>query len=189
MLARTPAEETPTSAALVARTARGEEAAFTALVARLRTPALRLAARVLHEPAEAEDAVQAALVKLWQKADSYRPELGSVEGWFARIVVNSCLDRRRMIRPAAPLEAAGDLADEHPGPDEVADTADRARRTRNAIARLSPRQRAAILLFYGEEQSTAEVAQALETSPKAVEGLLARARADLARMLGELRSE
>ncbi len=189
MLARTPADDAPTNAGLIARAARGEESAFIALVGRLRGPALRLAARVLDDPAEAEDAVQAALVKLWRKADSYRPELGSVEGWFARIVVNSCLDRRRMIRPAAPLEAAGDLADEQPGPDEVADTADRARRTRNAIARLSPRQRAAILLFYGEEQSTAEVAQALETSLKAVEGLLARARADLARMLGELRSE
>ncbi|MFN3288036.1 MAG: SDR family oxidoreductase [Sphingomonadaceae bacterium] len=123
MLARTPADDAPTSAALVARAARGEESSFIALVGRLRGPALRLAARVLDDPAEAEDAVQAAMVKLWRKADSYRPELGSVEGWFARIVVNSCLDRRRLLRPAAPLEAAGDPADERAGPEDVANAA------------------------------------------------------------------
>jgi RNA polymerase sigma-70 factor (ECF subfamily) len=172
----------------MARVAARDEAAFVALVARLRAPALRLAARVLGDAAEGEDAVQAALVKLWTRADAYAPERGGVEGWFARMVVNCALDRRRMIKPVAPLEAAGDPADLRAGPAELAEADSEAGQVRAAIDRLNPRQRAAVLLFYGEEASTAEVAEALETSPKAVEGLLARARGELKRMLGEMRT-
>ncbi len=189
MLARSTDAQRETTAALIARVANGDEQAFLVLVRRLRTPALRLAAGILGDATEAEDAVQAALVKLWRKAESYRPELGAAESWFNRIVVNCCLDRRRTIRAVAPLEAAADRADEREGPAEAAEAQDRARRTQAAVARLNPRQRAAILLFYGADQSTTEVAEALGTTPKAVEGLLARARAELARMLDGLGKE
>ena len=50
---------------------------------------------------------------------------------------------------------------------------------------LNPRQRAAITLFHGEGASMAEVAAALDTTPKAVEGLLARARSELSRLLAD----
>jgi RNA polymerase sigma-70 factor (ECF subfamily) len=186
VLARSADAHRETTAALVARVAAGDERAFVALAGRLRTPALRLAAGILGDTGEAEDAVQAALVKLWRKAESYRPELGAAESWFSRIVVNCCLDRRRTIRAVAPIEAAADLVDNGDGPAEAAEAQDRARRTQAAVAQLNPRQRAAILLFYGADQSTAEVAEALGTTPKAVEGLLARARAELARMLDGL---
>jgi RNA polymerase sigma-70 factor (ECF subfamily) len=172
----------------MARVAARDEGAFALLVGRLRGPALRLAARVLGDPVEGEDAVQAALIKLWNRADAYDRERGGVESWFARMVVNCCLDRRRTIRPVAPLEAAGDPQDDRPGPEDAAEADDEGRRVREAIGRLNPRQRAAILLFYGEDAPTADVAAALETTPKAVEGLLARARGELKRMLDDMRT-
>lgn len=188
MLARTPAALALTSTELMARVMARDEHAFAQLVGRLRGPALRLAARVLGDAVEGEDAVQAALVKLWSRADAYAPERGSVESWFARMVVNCCLDRRRTIKPVAPLEAAGDPADERAGPDVLAEEEDAGHRIRAAIDQLNPRQRAAVLLFYGEDASTAEVAEALDTTPKAIEGLLARARSELRRMLDEMRT-
>ncbi|WP_367279815.1 RNA polymerase sigma factor [Sphingosinicella sp.] len=51
------------------------------------------------------------------------------------------------------------------------------------------RQRTAIALFYGEGATMNEIAEALETTPKAVEGLLARARVELAERLRSLAEE
>jgi len=169
--------------ALMARIAHGDRVAFRMLTGRLYGPALRVAVKVLGDRAEAEDAVQAALVKLWQAASRFDAQRGSVEGWFRRVVVNACIDRRRTIKAVAPIEAAADAASPDATPYEAAEANDRAARVQAAMARLNPRQRAAIALFHMEGATMAEIADALETTPKAVEGLLARARAELARML------
>jgi RNA polymerase sigma-70 factor, ECF subfamily len=53
------------------------------------------------------------------------------------------------------------------------------------IATLPQRQRAAIALFYLEGFSMNELAEALDTNSKAVEGLLTRGKAALKHLLGE----
>lgn len=169
--------------ALMARIAHGDRAAFRLLTGRLYGPAIRLAAKVLGDRAEGEDAVQAALVKLWQAASRFDPKRGSVEGWFRRVVVNACIDRKRSIKAVAPIEAAADAASPDANPYEAAEANDRAARVQAAMARLNPRQRTAIALFHLEGATMAEIAESLETTPKAVEGLLARARVELAGML------
>ena len=174
---------------LMARVADGDVAAFTELVERLHGTALRIATKVLGSRTDAEDAVQAALTKLWTEAHRFEAARGSVEGWFRRILVNLCLDRRRSFRVVQPLEAAADVPASGPTPFEAAEAHARSRRIDGAMARLNPRQRAAIMLFHGEGASMAEVAEALETTPKAVEGLLARARNELSVLLSSDRTE
>jgi RNA polymerase sigma-70 factor, ECF subfamily len=169
--------------ALMARIAHGDRTAFRLLTGRLYGPAIRLAAKVLGDRAEGEDAVQAALIKLWQAASRFDPKRGSVEGWFRRVVVNACIDRKRSIKAVAPMEAAADAASPDATPYEAAEANDRAARVQTAMARLNPRQRAAIALFHLEGATMAEIAESLETTPKAIEGLLARARVELASML------
>ena len=186
MLAITPRDDAVPSAALMHRVARGDRAAFETLARRLHGQAARIAARVLGHGPDAEDAVQAALINLWRKAGQFDGARGRVEPWFNRLVANACLDRRRTIRIVSPLDEAAGHASPDPRADDVLAAADEAARVQRAIARLNPRQRAAITLFYAEEASTVEVADALETTPKAVEGLLARARAELARMLSDM---
>lgn len=173
----------------MAQVAVGNAAAFTALVERLHGTSLHVATKVLGSRTDAEDAVQAALTKLWTEAHRYEPARGSVEGWFRRILINLCLDRRRSFRVVQPLEAAAELASNGPTPFEAASSAARARRIDAALARLNPRQRAAILQFHGEGASMAEVAATLDTTPKAVEGLLARARMELSQLLASDRTE
>lgn len=175
-------------ATLMARVRDGDRAAFDLLARRLLPRAHRIAARVLGAGPDAEDAVQAALVNLWRKAAAYDPGRGALDPWFNRLVANACLDRRRTIRPVAPLEAAAHVAATGPSPFEAAETGETARRVDAALARLNPRQRAVIALFHGEGLSMAEVADAIDATPKAVEGLLARARGELARMLGDMRN-
>jgi len=181
---------TPVSATiLLSRVAAGDRAAFQALARQWSPLALRIAAKVLPDVAEAEDAAQAALLNVWRKAASFDAGRGTAESWFRRLVVNAALDRRRTLKPVQPIEAAFDAVSPEPDPGERAEAADEVARLRAAIARLNPRQRAAIALFYGEDSSTAEVAEAIGATPKAVEGLLARARADLARILTGMRTD
>ncbi len=171
------ASDTP--AMLMARIVDGDAAAFTRLARLLQGPGLRLADRTLNDRAAAEDVCQVALSRMWTMAGRYDPARGSVEGWFRRIVVNLCLDRRRAMRLVAPLEAAAEVASPDPDPLEAAIINDRRARLNAAMAQLAPRQRAALALFHGDGLSMAEIAETLETSAKAVEGLLGRARMEL----------
>ena len=171
------------AAALMAKVAGGDAVAFARLVEHLQGPALRLADRTLNDRAGAEDVVQIALSRLWTLAARFDPERGSVEGWFRRIVVNLCLDRRRSLRLVVPLDAAADLPSPGPDPLEAAIAGDRRGRLAVAMASLAPRQRAALALFHGDGLTMPEIAAALETTPKAVEGLLGRARIELKTLL------
>lgn len=183
VLAITPQGSPDANAVLMPRIAAGDRAAFDQLARRLHPTAERIAARVLGHGPDAEDAVQAALLNLWRKAGQFDPARGRVEPWFNRLVANACLDKRRTIRLIAPLDDAAGHASPDPRAGDILVAVDEQARVARAVAKLNPRQRAAIALFYGEDASTSEVAAALETSPKAVEGLLARARVELARIL------
>jgi RNA polymerase sigma-70 factor (ECF subfamily) len=149
----------------------------------LQAPGLRLADRTLNDRAGAEDVVQVALTRMWTMAARYDPARGSVEGWFRRIVVNLCLDRRRSLKLVAPLSEADNVASSAPDPFEQAVANDRRARLDGAMAALAPRQRAALAMFHGDGLSMAEIADALETTPKAVEGLLGRARIELRKLI------
>lgn len=173
-----------TLALLMARVVDGDAAAFAQLVAALQGPGLRLADRTLNDRAGAEDVVQVALTRLWTMAARFDPARGSVEGWFRRIVVNLCLDRRRSMKLVVPLAEADHVASAAPDPFEAAAANDRRRRLDAAMQALAPRQRAALAMFHGDGLSMAEIAAALETTPKAIEGLLGRARMELKSLIG-----
>ena len=171
--------------ALLLRVAQGDAAAFTALVRQLERPALALAWRTLNDAAEAQDACQQAFARLWTEAHRFDPARGSADAWFRRILINLCLDRRRAIRPVQPIDDAFDLADSRPDPEHQAIAADQQARLAAAMASLNARQRLALALFHGDGLSMAEIAERMETTPKAVEGLLGRARIMLKTMLTE----
>ena len=170
-------------ALLMARIVDGDMAAFAHLARALQAPGLRLADRTLNDRVGAEDVVQVALTRMWTMAARYDPARGSVEGWFRRIVVNLCLDRRRAVKLVAPLSEADNVACSAPDPFEQAALNDRRARLDGVMATLAPRPRAALAMFHGDGLSMAEIADALETTPKAVEGLLGRARTELRRLI------
>ncbi|MDE2341091.1 MAG: sigma-70 family RNA polymerase sigma factor [Alphaproteobacteria bacterium] len=159
----------------------GTQAAFATLVARHHSRCFTLAWRVLNDPAEAEDAVQDAFLKLWNNKISYDPARGNFSGWLTRIVTNSALDRRRLVKDVSALENAGWVADDAPRADRLAESADLHR----TMAAMPARQRAAITLFYIEGLSMAEVAEVMGSNPKAVESMLSRGRTALKALLTE----
>lgn len=62
---------------------------------RFRSAAVRIATRELRNPEDAEDCVQDATIRAWQKRDAFDPAEGSLKGWFLAIVNRACLDYRR----------------------------------------------------------------------------------------------
>ena len=180
-----PAAAPTLATALMLRVAEGDAAAFTALVRQLERPALALAWRTLNDATEAQDACQQAFARLWTEAHRFDPARGPVEAWFRRILINLCLDRRRAIRPVQPIDEAFDLADSRPDPEAQAIASDQQARLAAAMAQLNARQRLALALFHGDGLSMAEIAERMETTPKAVEGLLGRARNLLKTLMNE----
>jgi RNA polymerase sigma-70 factor (ECF subfamily) len=169
--------------ALMARIAAGDRAAFRVLARRHAGSALALATHILGNRADAEDVAQEAMLRVWINAPRWKP-LAKFRSWLARIVVNLCLDRRRRASWLG-LEAAGDIADPAPGPEAQYESGETERRIAVAMARLAPRQRAAVALTYGEGLSNAQAADMLDTSVSAVETLLSRAKDSLRRALAD----
>ncbi len=90
---------------LVRRCQAGELAAFTELFRRYEGRAYRLARTILNHEHDAEDAVQDAFLRVFERIDRFRGD-ASFDTWFTAIVFNVCRDRlrRRRVRRALPLE-------------------------------------------------------------------------------------
>lgn len=171
---------------LVARVAKGDRAAAQALMARHLPKMLSLARRMMAGQAEAEDCVQEAFLRLWTHAARWKPGQAKFETWLYRVTLNQCYDRLRK-KPAAGLEAAGEVADPAPGPEANLVHAALAAQVETALRELPERQRAAVLLSHYEGRGNIEAAEILGVSVEALESLLARARRTLRTKLSHLR--
>lgn len=167
-----------TDEVLVAWSAGGDRRAFDEIVARHGPFALRVARRLLCDWLTAEDVVQEAMVRAWSQAKRFDPTKARFRTWLYRIVVNLCLDQKRRIEPQS-LPDDVEFADPSPPPDEILAARQRDVALASALRDLPERERAAMTLVYDEGLSAAETARILGASAKAVERLLARARARL----------
>jgi RNA polymerase sigma-70 factor (ECF subfamily) len=170
--------------ALLRQHVAGDADAFGELVRRHRDRLWAVALRTLGDPDDAADGLQDGLLNAFRRAGSYRGD-AAVTTWLHRIVVNACLDRvrRGAVRPTSVLEE-----DDHsrrltsPDPDP-ADTATRRIDVQQALATLSPEQRAPLVLVDMEGYSVSETAEILGVPAGTVKSRCARARAKLAPLL------
>jgi RNA polymerase sigma-70 factor (ECF subfamily) len=170
------------AADLLARSARGDRRAFDQIVARYGPVAQRVAARMAPDRQSAEDIAQEAMVRIWRRADEFDLRRARFTTWLYRIVVNLCIDLSRKPRLVA-LPEDFDPVDPSAGAAEKVEGDECRAALVRAIGELPAGQRAALTLVYDEGLSGAEAAQALGVSAKAVERLLARARARLRELL------
>ena len=190
-----------TDDALMARAGRGDKAAFAVLVRRHLARATAIAQRILGNRSDAEEVVQEALLRCWQKAPDWQPaesDAGSgamgtsdraqFATWLYRVLTNLCLDRKRRPQPVE-LEAAGEMADSGEDGFDRVQHSEQGRRVAAAMAKLPERQRAALALCYYEEMGNIEAAKALDISVGALESLLVRGRRALRDSLGDLANE
>jgi RNA polymerase sigma-70 factor (ECF subfamily) len=139
---------------------------------------------MLRDRIVAEDVAQEAMARAWFQAANYDPSRARFTTWLYRIVVNLCIDHRRRI-PAQSLPDDHDFIDPAPGAEEMMEIDERRASMAAALGDLPDRQRAALTLVYDEGMSGVEAARVLGVSAKAIERLLARARAYLKKRLGE----
>ncbi len=134
-------------------------------------------ALVTGDLATAEDAVQEAIVRAWERSERGE-RIEALDRWVAAVAMNlsrSRLRRLRVERLARPRLGAAATTDEPSG-----DAID----VRGALAALPRRQREATVLRYYLDLSTAEIAHLMKTSEGTVKSQLSKARAHLAGSLG-----
>jgi RNA polymerase sigma factor (sigma-70 family) len=157
-----------------------------------RSELLAHANRVLKDSAKAEEITQDALIKFMLAA----PELESNDhalSYLHRTIENLCIDLFRLEgrRPnlvviddaQAEVEAAWQVSGDH---SEVISAAEDAAIIRQALALLSPAERAALVMWEMEGRSTEEIAAELGIKESAVRHTVSRARTSLRRVLSEL---
>jgi RNA polymerase sigma-70 factor (ECF subfamily) len=167
-------------AALVERARFGDQAAFRRLVERHQDRAYAVALRITRSPTEAAEAAQEALLRAWQALPTFRGD-ASFGTWLHRVVARRALDRAEAMARRRGREVDPTALDEVDDPGAPADDRDgvAARRLTRLLARLSPVQRAAVTLYYLEEQPVEAVAAALGLPGNTVKTHLHRARAAL----------
>lgn len=177
-----PAYSAASDEQLLAWSASGDRRAFDEIVVRHGPFALRVAARLVLDRALAEDIVQEAFVRVWSKARTFDPARAQLRTWLYRIVAHLCIDQRRRARPL-PLPEHFDRADPAIGAHDMMEQTEQQASLMKALSELPARQRAAVMLIYDEGLSGGEAASILGLTAKAVERLLARARARLRELL------
>jgi len=172
---------------LVARSIAGDDEAYRILVERYSDFVYTIALRVVRSEEEAEDVAQEAFVRAHRALPRFRGD-SKFSSWLYRIAVNRALThlKRRRSRPSTvemssspgvEAEIAARRSGGSPA-DEVLKDEFRTR-VRAAVAKLPPRYRAAVTLFYLEERSYKEVAEALGVPMGTLKTHLHRARAIL----------
>ncbi len=114
--------------------------------------------------ATAEELTQETMVALWRKAASFDPARAGVSTWVFTIARNLRIDRHRRAGEddlAEAFDGDSDAADPAAAPDEWLDAAQRERRVRAALRRLSPEQAQILQLSYFADKPHALIAREL----------------------------
>lgn len=141
--------------------------------------AYRTACLLLANPADAEEAVQEAFLRVWRFRGAM-PEGDGRQAWLYRVVVNTCRSRRRAdaARPCSVRQLDEDLppAADLGGEDQLARAAD----VRAALAQLPEHLRVVVVLHYYVGLVDREIGVATGRRPGTVRARLATARRRLA---------
>jgi RNA polymerase sigma-70 factor (ECF subfamily) len=161
------------------------EAAFECLIENYERSVYRLCYAILKDAAQAEDAAQESLIRVWKALPRFDGR-AALSTWIHAIARNRCLtalSRRRhhlsLSEPdvAAAAEAALPTPDDHDTPlDQL----------RGLVDALPERYRRPLTLFYYDDRSVTEVATQLGVPEGTVKTNLFRARAALCAQLAQL---
>jgi RNA polymerase sigma-70 factor (ECF subfamily) len=183
-----------TDAEIAVEALRGAPDASEALVRRFERPVYNLIARLVQDPAMAEDLTQDTFIKMFRALGTFDPRM-RFSSWIFRIAHNTAIDylRQRRVKVAPPsLDEDGEERDPLGSlPDLTALSPEAATLNRelaaaldDAIDRLRPDYRSAIVLRHQEGLEYEEIAHVLDVPLGTVKTFLHRARRELARHLG-----
>ncbi len=170
----------------ILRLKRGDLSALAFLVERYQVRAVRTAYLITQNRALAEDVVQSVFVRLYQGISTFDPERPFAP-WFFRSVANAAIQTLQRHEREISLDDHED--DDRPIADVLTDFAshledsleekEMQQAVRDALQKLSPEQRAAVVMRYYMDLSESEMAAELNTPPGTIKWRLHTARNQL----------
>jgi RNA polymerase sigma-70 factor (ECF subfamily) len=165
---RTAGSEARSDELLMAAVAAGDAQALELLYNRYSRVAFGLALRILSSAEHAEDVVQEAFWRVWNRAATFQSGSGQFAPWLFGIVRNLCIDelRRRQSRPSQLASATDEqlllaIPDTQPAIEALTWEAERRRLITSALDELPPDQRQVIELAFFGGLSQREIADKL----------------------------
>jgi RNA polymerase sigma-70 factor (ECF subfamily) len=175
----------------VARLKQGDLNGMETLVKRYQVQAVYAAYLIVRDIHLAEDLTQAAFLRAAQKIAQFDPER-PFKAWFLRSVINAAIKAAKQQKRLIPLDGDPDEADEtilewlqdrSPGPDAIAENNETRQAVWRALAKLTPEQRAVIVMRHFLEMSETEMTLELERPMTTIRWWLRTARVQLKEIL------
>ncbi len=145
----------------------------------------KLAEQLLGDADNASDAVQDAVVSLWEKRKEW-DDSADLKSLWGTVVKRRCIDQLRKQRPTVPIDTESLMLTE-PSPDDLSE--ERYQLARQLVDRLPKRQRDAILMKYEQGMSNAEIEQATGMSSTHLYTTLSRAYKALRNAIEQLKND
>jgi RNA polymerase sigma-70 factor (ECF subfamily) len=173
----------------------GDKEAYGELVKLHGASLFRVAFRITGNEADADDVVQEAFLRGYQKLESFEAR-SSFRTWIYRIAVRCALDRIsshraddscRVAEANDPEQGEVQLADSAAGPERLLLNGEIAALRERALRSLTPMEQVAFLLRHLEDCSTDEIAAALGIAPNAAKQTVFRAVQKMRSQMAPLR--
>jgi RNA polymerase sigma-70 factor (ECF subfamily) len=158
----------------------GDAGAFEKLVKRHQRMVHALTYRMTASISDAEDLAQETFVRAWQQIGSFRGE-ASFSSWVYQIAVNTCLNWRKSAQRRAELHREWANEKRDPSTEDAM-----AAPVQEALLKLKPQQRAAVILTTYDGMNHAEAARLLGCSEATVSWRIFVARKKLKQLLRDL---
>jgi RNA polymerase sigma-70 factor, ECF subfamily len=186
-----------TDAIAIERTLAGDRDAFRVLVERHSHNVFRLAYRMTGNQHDAEEVVQEAFLRAYQKLSQFA-ERANFGTWVYRIAANYAIDRMRQRRtedsqrelPARTevegleLDPMNIVPDTAPSPERLAQSGELAEHMRRAMDALTPAERTAFVMRHWGGSGIEEIAATLKSSTSAAKNTVFRSVQKLRQALG-----
>ena len=192
-------EETPITAALIKRCVSGDAGAWEKIVRVHNRRIYNICYRFTGSLEDAQDLTQEVFIKIFRTLGSYDLERGAFTTWITTVTRNLLVDHFRRSKQDrvtdsidAPLSLSGEtdaasfaelLKDEKPLPDARLASKETQKVVQEALQKLSPELREAVILRDLQDMDYKEIAAALNVPEGTVKSRINRGRTELARLL------
>jgi len=177
---------------LIVQLQQGDEQAFKKLVDEWQDMVYNTAVSIVQDEDDADDITQDVFIQVYQSVSSFKGE-SKFSTWLYRIVISKALDhvkkKKRKKRFAFVQSLFGTASEEEIHPEEfnhpgvLMENRERAAELFKAMQQLPDNQRIAFTLHKLEAQKHQDIAVIMDISLTAVESLIARAKANLRKIL------
>lgn len=154
---------------LIALIAQAQSSALDELYARYSRLVFSLALNMVSDQATAEEITMDIFTRVWQKANTYRPEQAKVNTWLVSMTRHRAIDwlRQQKVRLDHSSLSWAEVTPEsvphaNSSPEQAVEATLRQEQVRSAVAQLPPEQREALALAYFKGLTHRQIAEALD---------------------------